>query len=242
MPGGRFFHPSSLNRGEEVLLHDEEMKHLIVLRPALEDHVEIVNGKGVLADAVIYHLTRHEARLKIVKLHKEPPPCFRLILAQALPKMPKLDFIVEKGTELGMTDLFLFPGALSEKKALTENERQRIHSLMVSSMKQCGRLYLPIVEFYPHLVAWPKSHYPAFFGDLSPTAPPFEAAWRNHSPSTGVFLAIGPEKGFSYDEVKRLKELSFQGVRLHPNVLRTETAACAMLALASHFLIDTVNN
>lgn len=234
MPANRFFYASSLSLGEEISLQGEEYKHLAVLRPREEEQVELVNGQGLYATATVRHLSKREATLVIVELKQEPPPSFRLILAQAIPRSPRLDFIVEKGTELGMTDLWLFPGTQSEKTAISENEKMRINHLLISAMKQCGTLFLPSVQFHQGIKQWPRTSYSGYFGDLSPESLPFEKIWKQYPPQHGAIIVIGPEKGLTYDEVEHLRKLSFTGVKLHPNVLRTDTAACAALTLASH--------
>ena len=174
MPVDRFFIASPFQRGQEVILKDAEFHHLThVMRLREGDYIELVNGQGVCAQALIKHLEKKQAFLKIESLVNQQKPPRELILAQALPRINRLDFIIEKGTELGATQFWLFPGFHSERKALTEHQMARLHSQAIAAMKQCGRLYLPTFEIKPALDQWENMKIPAYFGDLRPSAEEF---------------------------------------------------------------------
>ncbi len=232
MPSERYFSESLFENNSTIKFEDQEFHHLShVMRAQLADEVELVNGQGELAIAVIEILEKKRAFLRIQSLKKEPEPTHKIILAQAIPRGNRLDFILEKGTELGMTDLWLFPGKLSERNDLTANQLERMKSLMVAAMKQCGRLYLPKLQLMPLLSQWKPLVHPSFFGDVNPEAPLFSKIWQNETPTTGAIFFIGPESGFHDSEIKILQNLQAKGVKLNSNILRTDTAAIAALAL-----------
>src|SRR5579862_10014163 len=113
MPHNRYYLDTPFQENKTVTLADEEFHHLSrVLRARVGDKVELVNGRGQLAHAHLMELTKKEARLgiKAIEESKQKPP---LILAQALTRMNHLEWIIEKGTELGTTSFWLFPGILS---------------------------------------------------------------------------------------------------------------------------------
>jgi 16S rRNA (uracil1498-N3)-methyltransferase len=236
MPECRFFIDSPLIKDQEVFLHDEEMRHLIVMRPEIHDTIEIINGKGALAQARITQFNKREITAEITSLHHEPEDSIKLIIAQGMPKLPRLDIILEKGTELGMTELWLFPADRSEKVGLSANQHERIRKILIASMKQCGRLYIPKVQVIDPIASWKDLSYPLFYGAFGENTPSFASALKQTPPKDGILFVVGPESGLSAKEEKQLNKLNAQGVSLHKNILRTDTAPLAALTLMSQFL------
>lgn len=116
MPAERYFLDAPFVRGQEILMEDEEMHHLIrVMRTEIGEEVELINGRGELAQAKLTSVGKRSANLLVQEVISESEPP-RLILAQALPRLNRLETIIEKGTELNVTEFWLFPGQFSEKK------------------------------------------------------------------------------------------------------------------------------
>ncbi|NGX45700.1 MAG: Ribosomal RNA small subunit methyltransferase E [Chlamydiae bacterium] len=227
MPDNRFFTPEPLEKGTLISLDGDEMRHMAkVMRRGEDDRVELVNGQGALAIATIKSVSRNSAELLIEELSLEKRPEREMILAQALPQLPRLDLIIEKGTELGATAFWLFPGERSEKKELSPNQKRRLELLAISALKQSGRLFLPSIEFKPPLTEWDKPSTPLFYG--APEGP------RLERPVGGALFLVGPGGGLSDKEKSYLSEtLKATGKSLNPNILRAETAAlCALSLLA----------
>ncbi len=239
MPSERYYLDNALAANSQVFLKEGEHHHLArVMRTEVGDQIELVNGAGVLAEATVEVIEKSQSRLLITSIQKESKPT-EVILIQALPKLPRLELIVEKGTELGMTQLWLFPGQKSEKKELNDHQQQRLEAHMVSAMKQSGRLFLPKLHQLPPLKQWKnRLTFPSFYGDLSLQAPLFKQAWDEKKLKQGVGFFVGPESGWSDNELQLLQMMQVQPVRLHPNILRTETAAIAALALIQHWLME----
>ncbi|MFQ5729035.1 MAG: RsmE family RNA methyltransferase, partial [Waddliaceae bacterium] len=226
MPADRFFYAFLLTPNQEVQLESKEFHHLKnVTRTKQGAVVELVNGQGQLASAILKKIGKNNALLQVNNVDKSPKPLHPLILAQAIPRIHRLDFILEKGTELGLTEFWLFPGHHSERKKLTEHQIRRLRALTIAAMKQCGRLYLPTISIKPPLSDWGSPQLPAFFGDLSPNAPPLFHAWQQSPLKNEVLFFIGPESGFSDEEECTLRNFGATGVKLHQNILRTDTAA-----------------
>lgn len=236
MPAERYYYPQPLENGKKVLFKDQEYHHLInVMRAHIGEEIEIVNGMGQLAQAVVDSLEKKSASLLLKSVQTSELPNLRMILAQAIPRQNRLEFIIEKGTELGMTEIWLFPATLSEKREISENQLQRFTTLTIAAMKQCGRLFLPQIIVKPPLKQWKDLEVNAiFFGATSHEAPPLLSLWQKISPIKEAIMCIGPEGGFTEDEIAIFHRLQAHGVKLHPNILRTETAAIAALTLLSH--------
>lgn len=232
MPNDRFYLDSPLSIGQSVVVSGDEAHHLTrVMRARTGDVVELVNGHGVLAEATVGQIERHACYLDVTHSQVEPPHPFQVILAQAIPRLNRLDTIVEKGTELGMNALWLFPGQSSERQELSDQQQKRLKAIAIAAMKQCGRLYLPEIILKPRLNEWEKLGFPAFYGAVEEEVPLFSTAWAQKTPKRGVFFFVGPEAGFSQAELACLKELGATGVGLHRHTLRTDTAPLVALSL-----------
>lgn len=234
MPKDRFFFEQPLVKDTTIKLEGEEFHHLVnVMRIKINEEIEIVNGQGQLAIASVQSIQKKLASLLVREVIFQEATPFSIILAQSLPRPNRLDFILEKATELGVTEIWLFPGQTSERKLLSENQLERCHTITVSAMKQSGRLYLPkilIKESLEHL----SFTLPAFFGDVEPNAPLFLDVWHKKPADKGLIFFIGPEAGFTDTEITALKTKGALGVKLNPNILRTDTAAITALALMNH--------
>jgi 16S rRNA (uracil1498-N3)-methyltransferase len=231
MPQERFFYPKALVVGETVSLDEEETRHVKVMRPRIGDELELINGQGFLAKAVLLSLEKKDCAFAVKSVFYEEPAKEKLILAQGLPRQNRLDFIVEKSTELGIAELWLFDGERSEKKGLSSQQHQRIELQFIAAMKQSGRLFLPTLRYLPAISNCIKEEGSLWlFGDLSIDAPRLLEAIPKEK--VGAIVAfIGPEAGFSSQEIDWLRNHEALGVRLSSNILRTDTAAIAMLAL-----------
>jgi 16S rRNA (uracil1498-N3)-methyltransferase len=218
MPHDRFYIDAPLEPGETVLLADAELHHLTVSRVRVGQCVALINGKGKLAQARLAALDKKQAQLAIETVVQEERIDREIILAQGLARMNHLEWIVEKGTELGVTAFWLFPGHLSEKDTLSDNQRTRLQHLILAAMKQCGRLYLPELLFKPPLSQWTPLSGTLLFADPSPEAPFLWQASLSVKPPLVLF--VGPESGFDAKETSHLA-----------HVLRTETAALAGITL-----------
>lgn len=223
MPADRFFVAAPLKNN--LTLEGEEFHHLAkVMRIRLGETIELVNGQGEFAEAEVISLNKTNCELKIVSHKKVPPPEQSLILALALTRPASLEWTLEKATELGATEFWLFPGERSEKKDLSTSQRHRLETIVINALKQCGRLYLPKIILKPPLEEWQPPSGSLFFGDFSTTTPlqkPFDKT---------VTFFIGPEKGFSPAETLLLKEkFKARPISLHENILRAETAAITVL-------------
>lgn len=227
----RFYIDGSLESGS-LLLSGSEFHHLAhVMRVRVGEEIELINGRGSLAQAIVEKMEKESALLSLshIETHPRPKPLF--LIALPILKMDRLEWAVEKATELGADAFRLFPAEWSEKKHLTEHQFERIMHIVISAMKQCGRLYLPSIEWFPTMSEAIQTDFPVFFGDLDPSA-------VSLAPQKGNSLFIsGPEKGFSPKEIEILRKRA-HGVRLSENVLRAETAPLVALSLLSQTRIS----
>lgn len=229
MPAYRFYTQQELKPQKTITVDKEEHKHLRqVMRIDVGDSLEVTDGKGHLGQAKVTSFEKHSSVIEIesVDFFKQE---ISFDIYQAVPKISKLDALVEKATELGMGTMYLFMGDKSTQK-FQEEKLKRLEKIAISSLKQSGRLYLPKFKVISPIAQWKEGFTGAYFGDLSKEAEPLvKALPKERKP---VSFCNGPEAGFSSQEIEKLKQLGFQGVSLHHNILRTETAPLAFLSIA----------
>lgn len=237
MPAERYFIPQALANNIEIFLEGQEHHHLAnVMRTRIGEEVEVINGQGQLAIALVSALEKKRAVLSVQSVFVDANSLQKIILAQGLPRFTRLEFIMEKCTELGMSEIWLFPAARSEKKELSENQLARLETIGIASIKQCGRLFLPKIVMAPPLKQWTSAPVlTCYFGDVRENSPKFLDI-KGSKVAEALFF-IGPESGFTDEEVKIMENLGAKGVGLNPNILRTETAAIAALSLLSHAMM-----
>lgn len=221
MPHSRFYMDHPLEEGAQLTLEGEEFIHLArVMRKKEGEQVELLNGRGVLAHATLTHVGKREALLRIEMREKRAPLLPPLTLVLALPKAAALELVVQKGTELGVSAFHLYHSTRSEQQPPSSKLLRRLLAICICAMKQCGRCDLPTLS-----CGFPPLQGRVYFGDLTPSAPPLSEV--GSLPAT---LIIGPEKGWSAEEVEHLQERA-EGVSLSPYTLRAESAAIAGVAL-----------
>ncbi len=230
MPNDRYFLDAPFAPHGKATLEEEEFHHLSrVMRAQVGDEIELVNGRGQLAAARVEKIDKRGAELAITGVTEQTRSWPPLILAQAIPRLNRLEFILEKGTELGVTEFWLFPGKHSEKTAFSDQQQKRMRMLIIAAMKQCGRLDLPKIHLKNSLQ---ECRYPgeaqAFYGDTREGRPPLPRLKQNQP----ILFYVGPESGFNQEEVEKLENLA-TGVTLHPNILRVDTAAITALSQVS---------
>lgn len=232
MPVDRFFIDAELENGASISIEGTEAHHLAtVSRKTTGKEIELCNGHGDLAEARVTGAERRRVAVTITNVTHAKPSSHKLILIQAIPLINRLDTIVEKGTELGMTELWLFPGERSAKKSLSKEQQGRLERVAISAMKQSGRLYLPTIKVTSELKKWGACPTSTYFGEISGSAPSLVSQLRKNS---DVHIVIGPESGLTDLEEEQLKNWGAVPVSLHHNILRTDTAAIMSLGIASH--------
>ena len=228
MAAPRFFVDAALARG--IVNLPERVAHhaLRVLR--LRDGAPLVlfNGRGGEFSG---HLQLRPAPVAVLEtfsdIEREAPLAVTVLQAQVANE--KLDWIVEKLTELGVARIVVAPTERSVVRLLGERLARRLthwREIAIAACAQCGRNRLPQVEAYDTLARALAALPPGPRRVLVPTAVAPLAAGN----ALICTLAIGPEGGFSDTELLELDAASFAPARLGPRVLRTETAGLAAVA------------
>jgi 16S rRNA (uracil1498-N3)-methyltransferase len=226
MPADRFIFEGPLT--ENITISGAEFHHLKVMRIAIGEEVEIINGKGAIATGTLTKMDKAAAHFTLNNIQVNQKLPAHRILGIPLMRPNKLEWIIEKGTELGADAFYLYPADHSEKMQLSSNQLERLHHITVSAVKQSGRLFLPSFEIFTSFKELFATEGTILYGDVNPTAPSLLQV-----PITQTVLFIsGPERGFSEKEDLLLAQKA-KGVSLNPHILRAETAPIAAVSVLS---------
>ncbi|HEX4872467.1 MAG TPA: 16S rRNA (uracil(1498)-N(3))-methyltransferase [Nevskiaceae bacterium] len=230
----RFHIPPPLQAGEQAL-PEAVFRHAVqVLRLRLGETLVLFDGEGQEASAELIRLERREAWVRVAApqaLSRESP--LPLCLAQGIAKGERMDFVLQKAVELGVAEI---QPLLTERSVLRLEaerwERKLAHwqGVVQAACEQCGRNRLPTLHPVRRLDDWLAG---AAGQDglkllLDPRA---DQGLASLARPTRATLLIGPEGGLSPAEIEQGRRAGFQGLRLGPRVLRTETAALTALAV-----------
>lgn len=230
----RFFTDAELRAGAMALLPEDAAHHAVhVLRLREGEEVSLFNGRGGEYAGRIATIERLRVAVDLLAyraLERESP--LAVTLVQGVSAREKMDFTLQKATELGVAALQPVIAARSVGRVAGERaEHKRAHwqRVVIAACEQCGRNRVPQVLPPVQLAEYCRRAGPADGLLLSPDAHLGlrDAAARLKG---AVALAAGPEAGFSAEEEAMLAQAGFVPVRLGPRVLRTETAALAALA------------
>lgn len=235
----RFFLPEHKIQENCAVIDGPELAHLVkVLRLRVGDAVTVFDNTGWEHDAVIEALTAERGVLKIVGSQpSERDPTLPIVLAVGLTKGEKLDFVIEKATELGVATIIPFVSKYTVPKMDMEKIRKRTErwqKIAVSAAKQCGRTRLPEVRSLCSFETLSRGPWlemlKIIFWEKENQQSLHQLCAKHPSPKA-VLLAVGPEGGFNSLEIELAKSQDFEPVHIGRRILRAETAALAALTL-----------
>ena len=222
-----------LRVGEEIALPEDVAAHLLrVLRLQVGDACVLFNGDGHDYDSRITSIGKREASAEIAavrRIDNESP--LRITLLQGIARGEKMDWILQKATELGVARILPVTSDRSEVKLDAQRAEKRLEhwrGIVVSACEQSGRATLPVVA-PPQALAHAATLREGRGFILDPFAQASLAALHEIE-LRECTIAIGPEGGWSPRDREQLVAAGFEGLRLGPRVLRTETAGIAAIA------------
>lgn len=219
----RFFYTPTPEAGQ--LPQDEAQHALRVLRLGMGDELHLMDGKGAFHRAVITEADNHHCRYRILEsVPQQPEWTGKIHIAVAPTKnMDRMEWFVEKATEIGFDRLTLLDCRFSERRVV---KNERLEKIIVSAMKQSHKAWLPqLDEMTPFRKFITQPDLPAqrFIAHCYEGEKPFLLDLL--APCTPALVLIGPEGDFSIDEVREAEAAGFRSVSLGTSRLRTETAA-----------------
>ena len=222
---------------DKMIVAGGEAHHMLrVLRLAAGDQVVVVDPVGQAAVARITQASDTEVFLSMeTMLEEEREAPITIRLAQGLPKSDKMDFIVQKAVELGISEIIPMEADTSVVRydaAKQQNRRERWQKIAAEAAKQCQRTIVPNVAAVQDLAkllaaTGGETQIIVLYEGQVPLG--LKQALRE-KPGNDYLLIIGPEGGLSSREVQLAQERGAAIVTMGPRILRTETAALAAIA------------
>ena len=234
----RIYTPDALRTGITHTLAEAAAVHVTrVLRLAAGDPITLFDGSGMDYDAVLRIVARTGVSVEVGtsrRVDRESP--LAITLLQGVSRGPRMDLVMQKATELGVR---IVQPVLAERSVVRldaergQTRRSHWQRIVISSCEQCGRSVVPEIR--------PARSLDEALACLEPdtvglTLDPEGSGQLGEllGQANRVALAVGPEGGFTGNEIRTLTQAGFRGLRLGPRILRTETAPLAALAILQY--------
>jgi 16S rRNA (uracil1498-N3)-methyltransferase len=224
---------------------DERAHHYLrnVMRRAVGDVLVLFNGRNGEFEAEIAVLDKRKAEIKITRLRRAQDSVPDLVLCFAPLKKDAIDFLIEKGTELGVA---AFQPVITRRTVTSRLNLERLRANAIEAAEQTERLSIPDIRaplnFEALLTGWQPSRHMILCAEAGPALPIADrltALTRHVSHTNAWAIFCGPEGGFHVSELDRLRNLPFvTPVGLGPRILRADTAALTALAVFQAILGD----
>ena len=236
MTVARFFSPKSFPRpftpGVAIDVGEAVARHLQVLRIAPGETITLFDGEGGEFAAAVVDIGKRAARVMLSAfdaVEREAP--IRITLVQALATSDKMDFIVQKAVELGVTEFAPIATARSTLKLGGERADKRVahwQAIAVAACEQCGRNRVPPIHGLQTFDQWLTGTHAGATVLLHPAAE--KSMLDSVDANAPISLLIGPEGGFTDEEIARAMLRGVVTAKFGPRTLRTETAGLAAIA------------
>ncbi len=229
----RFYCPLPLAPQTEITLPEEVSHHLVrVLRSAAGTRFFVFNGEGGMHEAELIEAGKKNARARLLSFHAEdrqsPLPTH---LGQVMSKGDRMDYAIQKATEMGVTEITPLSSERCELRLRGEERADKKlehwRRVAISACEQCGRNIPPQIHEPLALADWLAGTQAALRLVLAPAT---GGSLPAQAPAS-VALLVGPEGGLSEAEIHQATQAGFLPWQLGPRVLRTETAPVAALAI-----------
>lgn len=236
----RFFISPDQISGPAITITGEDVRHIAtVLRMKTGDELLLCDGEGTEYAVKIKHVERSGIATEITGRSKREIRSPRITLGQGLPKSDKMDFIVQKATELGISGIVPLVTERTVVKVRDGEKRTvRWQKIAREAAMQSSRPDIPKVEAIRRLSDFLRTlnSEPGTLLLLpwEEGTVPIKNVLRQNSSVKNVIVLIGPEGGFSKAEADAARTRGFHPVSLGPNILRTETAALAVLSMIGY--------
>ncbi len=238
-----FIDPSAVSEGK-ILITGEDAHHIgRVLRMKPGEALTVCDYFNTEYACVIEAILKDSVLLSIsASAPSKSEPSFPIALYMALPKGDKMELIIQKATELGVTDIIPFSSAFTVVKLDDQSapkKRERWQKIARSAAEQCGRGKIPTVHLptaFKNALADGNArtgmHLFCYECEEKQT---LKALFENHPSPKGISFFVGAEGGFSKEEAALAKASGYCSVSLGKRILRCETAPLYLLSALSFF-------
>ena len=232
----RFYIEAELNTGNTIELTESVFHHWVrVLRAKEQEQAIFFNGKGGEYRATLTEINKKNAFVSVD--HFEPAdrtPPFKVVLGQVMSKGDRMDYAIQKATELGVTTIQLLTSERCEMRLKYDRDQKKIdhwQSVAIAACEQCGMNIVPEILAPIALTDWVSSELPQARFVLAPNKDQNNVL-QNSEPD--LALLIGPEGGLSEAEIETANQNHFRSWCIGDRVLRTETAPVVALSILNY--------
>ncbi len=240
MRSPRVYQPQPLSEGAELSLNDSAVQHLgraLRMRPG--ESIRLFDGAGNEHQAELVELSKRAIRVRVGAVIDNPTESgLEVELGQVMSRGERMDYVVQKATELGVSRIVPLFSERCEVKLNPERQAKRVdhwQQVAISACEQSGRSRVPDIAMPQPLSQWLQQCDCELKLVLHPDAA-MPLAQRQAPASAG--LLIGPEGGLSDAEIEQARAAGFESLRLGPRVLRTETAPVTALSVLQYLWGD----
>lgn len=232
-----FYVPKTQFNGDLTTISNSEHHHLRnVLRLQVGDTIRIIDGEGSVCIAEIRNINAESTKARILNHEYFTKTTPSITLFQGIPKNDKMELILQKTTELGVSSIVPILTERSLQKP-SENRCERWHRIILSATKQCGRVWQPEISnpiifekclnalhaYTLRLILWEKEKQQHI-----------KSVLKENPKIDSIALVVGPEGGFTEKEIDAAIDKGCPPVTIGTNILRTETAAITGIAIAAY--------
>jgi len=235
----RFYHSNPLDLNQIIILDEFASHHALrVMRVKVNDFLILFNGDGFEYRGRVSDINKKTINVEILSKEKnnsESP--ININLFQSISSNEKMDMVIQKATELGVSSIQpIFTSRSTIKLSLDRTKKRVIHwkQVSISACEQSGRSKIPTIK---SPIEFDQISEGIKTNSLNLLLHPDNLEESSNLPneySGDINIFIGPEGGFSQDEVLLLKKQNCINIKLGPRILRTETAPLAIIAILQY--------
>ena len=243
----RFYHSKPININENIVMDDFATHHALkVIRLKNNDQLILFNGDGSDYTGQVINISKRQIEVSIKsKKNIRSESNLRVIILQALTSSEKMDLIIQKTTELGISEIqpiVCERSIVKIKKEKIEKKLSHWRQVAIAACEQCGRAKIPkihepenIIKYLQRIIESNKDTKII----LSPEAP---ESLDNITPNIkqDIKVLIGPEGDFTKQELDFSIQKGFSPIKIGPRILRTETAPMCILSILQYKYGDIV--
>ena len=236
----KFFTARENIKDTTLIIDSEDANHLKrVLRINVGDVITVCDGAGIDYTVKVSEIGKNEIECDIIDRQKsDTEPNINITLYQGLPKAAKMDYIIQKNTELGISKIV--PAKLArcvvklENKAAEDKKCERWQKIAIASAKQSGRGIVPVIDnpmTVDEIIEDVKDYDLVFVPYECEDQSRLKTIVESVPDAKDIAFIIGPEGGFDISEIEKFKAAGIKTVTLGKRILRTETAAEAVVSM-----------
>ena len=235
----RFYHSNPLDLNQIIILDEFASHHALrVMRVKVDDFLILFNGDGFEYRGRVSDIDKKTIHIEILSKEKnnnESP--ININLFQSISSNEKMDMVIQKATELGLSSIQpIFTSRSTIKLSMDRTKKRLIHwkQVSISACEQSGRSKIPTIR---SPIGFDQISEGIKTNSLNLLLHPDNLEESSNLPneySGDINVFIGPEGGFSQDEVLLLKKQNCINIQLGPRILRTETAPLAIIAILQY--------